>query len=117
MCHAMRRLVVMLVGLLVVTACGPTPRPFEHDDSVAPMRRLPHDTIELAVSPPRNMPTEMGQRVAAALAVELQSYGSVAAAQPGTAAIHVNGVTSTRAAEPGIQIQIHRQIERALTSQ
>src|SRR6266536_2749025 len=111
MCHAMRRLVVMVAGLFVLVACGPTPKPFEHDDSAAPMRRLPHDTIELAVSPPRNMPSEMGQRVAAALAVELQSYGIVAAVQPATAPIQVNGVMSTRDAEQGIEIQIDWRVE------
>src|SRR5260221_9731756 len=118
MCHAMmRRLVVMLVGLLVLAACGPTPKPFEHDDSTAPMRRLPHDKIELAVSPPRNMPDEMGQRVAAALAVELQSYGIVAAVQPATAPIQVNGVMSTRDAEQGIEIQIDWSVEGAPKTQ
>jgi hypothetical protein len=113
----MRRHVVMLVGLLVLAACGPTPKPFEHNASDAPVRRLPRDKIELAVSPPRNMPTAMGQRVAAALAMELQSYGIVATVQPATAPIQVNGVMSTRDAEQGIEIQIDWRIEGAPKTQ
>jgi hypothetical protein len=113
----MRRLVVTLLGLLVLAACAPPPKPFEHDDSEAPVRRLPRDKIELAVSPPRNMPPEMGQRVAAALAMELQAYGIVAAVQPATAPIQVSGVMSTRDADPGIEIQIDWRIDGAPKTQ
>jgi len=38
----------------------------------------------------------MAKRVAAALAIELQSYGIVAAVQPAAAPIQVNGTMSTR---------------------
>jgi hypothetical protein len=113
----MRRLVVTLLGLLVLAACAPPPKPFEHDDSEAPVRRLPRDKIELAVSAPRNMPPEMGQRVAAALAMELQAYGIVAAVQPATAPIQVSGVMSTRDADPGIEIQIDWRIDGAPKTQ
>ena len=36
------------------------------------------------IGAPRNMPPEMAQRVAAALAMELQAYGIVATVQPAT---------------------------------
>jgi hypothetical protein len=55
--------------------------------------------------------------VAAALAMELQSYGIVAAVQPATAPIQVNGVMSTRDAEQGIEIQIDWRIEGAPKTQ
>ena len=107
------RSAVMLVCLLALAACAPPPRPFEHDDSEAPVRRMPQDKTELAIGPPRNMPPEMAQRVAAALAIELQSYGVVAAVQPAAAPIQVNGTMSTRDAEQGIEIQIDWRIEGA----
>ena len=82
----------MLLGLLALTACAPPPRPFQHDNSEAPVRQLPQDKVELAIAPPRNMPPAMANRVAAALAIELQSYGIVAATvQPAPAPIQVSG--------------------------
>ena len=102
----MRRHVVTFVCLLALAACGQPPRPFEHDDSKAPVRALPQDKTELAISPPKNMPPGMARRVAAALAIELQSYGIVAAVQPAAAPIQVNGTMSTRNADLGIEIQI-----------
>ena len=102
----------MLLGLLALAACAPPPRPFEHDDSEAPVRQLPQDKIELAIAPPRNMPPAMANRVAAALAIELQSYGIVAAVQPAPAPIQVSGTMSTRdAGETGIEIQIDWRID------
>ncbi len=109
----MRRHVVTLVCLLALAACGQPPRPFEHDDSEAPVRALPQDKTELAISPPKNMPPEMAKRVAAALAVELQSYGIVAAVQPAAAPIQVNGTMSTRDADLGIEIQIDWRVDGA----
>ena len=41
----------MLLCLLALAACGQPPRPFEHDDSEAPVRRLPQDKVELAIAP------------------------------------------------------------------
>lgn len=113
----MRRHVVTLLCLLALAACGPPPRPFEHDDSDAPVRRLPQDKIELAISPPKNMPPRMANRVAAALAMELQSYGILAAVEPATAPIQVNGTMSTHDAEVGIEVQIDWRIEGAPKSQ
>ena len=83
---------MILLCLLSVAACIPPPRPFEHDDSTAPVRRLPQDKTELAITPPKNMPTDMAQRVAAALAMELQSYCVVAAVGPATAPLQVNEI-------------------------
>lgn len=115
--HAMRRLLGVMLGLVVLSACATAPRPFEHDDSAAPVRRLPRDKVELAIGAPRNMPPEMGQRVAAALAMELQAYGIVAAVQPADAPIRVNGTMSTRDADPGIEIQIDWRIDGAPKTQ
>jgi hypothetical protein len=113
----MTRLVVLLLGLLIVAACGPTPKPFDHENYEARVRRLPRDKVELAIGVPRNMPTEMGERVAAALAMELQSYGIIAAVQPAEAPIQVSGTMSTRDAEQGIEIQIDWRIEGAPKAQ
>jgi hypothetical protein len=113
----MRRHVVTLVCLLALAACGQPPRPFEHDDSEAPVRALPQDKTELAISPPKNMPPEMAKRVAAALAIELQSYGIVAAVQPTAAPIQVDGTMSTRDADLGIEIQIDWRVAGAPAAQ
>jgi hypothetical protein len=114
----MRRLLALVFGLVVLSACAPPPRAFERDGSADQMRRLPRDKIELAVGAPHNMPPEMGQRVAAALAMELQSYGIVAAVQPAEAPIQVNGTMSTRdSGETGIEIQIDWRIEGASKTQ
>ena len=108
----------MLLGLLALAACAPPPRPFEHDDSEAPVRQFPQDKVELAIAPPRNMPPAMANRVAAALAIELQSYGIVATVQPAPAPIQVSGTMSTRdAAETGIEIQIDWRIDGKPKSQ
>src|SRR5262249_39360240 len=81
------------------------------------LRSLPQDKTELAITPPKNMPPEMGQRVAAALAMELQSYGVVAAVAPADAPIQLNGTMSTRDAEPGIEVQIDWHVAGAPASQ
>lgn len=105
----MRHVVIFLCGL-VLSACS-VPRPFEADHSGVAPYRSPQDKIELAIGPPRNMPPEMGRRVAAALAIELQSYGVVAAVQPAEAPVQVGGVMSTRDSGEGIQIQVDWRIE------
>ncbi len=105
------RHVVSLVCCLALAACGYVPRPFEPNSSDAAAYRSPQDKTELAIAPPRNMPREMGIRLAAAVALELQSYGIAAAAAPADAPLRVNGVMSTRDANEGIEIQIDWRVE------
>ncbi|MFO1086633.1 MAG: hypothetical protein U1E21_18935 [Reyranellaceae bacterium] len=108
------RHVVTLVCLLLVAACAAPPRPFERDDSDAPVRPLPRDKTEVAIALPRNMPPDMARRVAASLALELQSYGVVAAVQPAQAPIQISSTMSTRdAGETAIEIQVDWKIEGA----
>jgi hypothetical protein len=104
------RHVVMLLCLLALAACGGSPRPFEHNPSQISYGRQIRDKVEVAISPPRNMPPQMGERVAAALAIELQSYGIVAAVDPAEAPIHVDGVMSTRDAGMSIEVQVDWRI-------
>lgn len=106
-----------LLGLLALAACAAPPRPFEHDNYDATVRSPRQDKVELAVGVPRNMPPEMARRVAAALAIELQAYGIVAAVQPAEAPIQVSGTMSTRDADQGIEIQIDWRVEGAPKTQ
>lgn len=102
---------VTFLCLLVLAACAAPPKPFEHDRSVVPLYRPLQEKTELAIGPPRNMPPEMGYRVATALAMELQAYGIVAVVQPAEAPIQLGGVMSTRDADPSIEIQIDWRVE------
>ena len=107
-------LLAVLLSLLAA-ACAPPPRAFERDASEYTPRRPLRDKTEVAIGPPRNMPPGMGERVAAAIAIELQSYGIVAAVQPADAPKQVAGTMITRDAEPGpgIEIQIDWRLEGA----
>ncbi|MEK7687066.1 MAG: hypothetical protein AAB398_01575 [Pseudomonadota bacterium] len=105
------RHVVSFLCCLVLAACGYVPRPFEPDTSDKAAYRSPQDKTELAIGAPRNMPRGMGIRLAAALALELQSYGIAAAVQPADAPVQVSGVMSTRDSGEGIEIQIDWRIE------
>ncbi|MGD9885113.1 MAG: hypothetical protein AB7U95_33930 [Reyranella sp.] len=112
------RLAVTLLCLLSLAACAAPPRPFEHNDAAAPIRQLPRDKIEVAIAPPRNMPPPMARRVAASLAMELQSYGIVAAVQPAQAPIQISSTMSTRdAGETGIEIQVDWKVDGAPSPQ
>ncbi|MBI3197344.1 MAG: hypothetical protein HYZ40_07510 [Rhodospirillales bacterium] len=102
---------VSLLGCLVLAACSAGSRPFETVSSDAAPYRSPLDKVELAIGAPRNMPPGMGSRLAAALAIELQSYGVMAVVQPAEAPVQVGGVMSTRDAGEGIEIQIDWRIE------
>lgn len=113
----MRRGILVVASLLLLAACAAPPKPFEHDSSQSSLRRLPADKIELAIGPPRNMPPGMGERVAAALAIELQAYGIVAATKPSAAPVQVTGVMSTRDADLGIEIQIDWRVDGAPQTQ
>lgn len=105
------RHVVSLLCCLALAACSAGSRPFETVSSDAAPYRSPLDKVELAIGAPRNMPREMGSRLAAALAIELQSYGVMAVVQPAEAPVQVGGVMSTRDAGEGIEIQIDWRIE------
>jgi hypothetical protein len=105
------RHVVILLCCVALAACGAPPRPFSHSASDDAAFLPNNDKIELAIGAPRNMPPEMGARLAAALAIELQSYGVVAAVQPAEAPIQVGGAMSTRDAGEGIEVQIDWRIE------
>jgi hypothetical protein len=103
-------LAVFLASLLA--GCGPTPKPFEH----TPATRYPiaaNDKIELTIAPPAQMPDELGMRVAHALAVELQAYGILAVVQPNDAPARLAGVTSTRDADQGIEVEVRWYVENA----
>ncbi|WP_395709924.1 hypothetical protein [Reyranella sp.] len=105
---------VTLLWLLLLAACAAPPKPFEHDDTEAPIRQLPRDKNEVAIALPKNMPPEMGRRVAASLAMELQSYGIVAAVQPAQAPIQISSTMSTRdAGETAIEIQVDWKVDGA----
>lgn len=100
------RLAVIVLMAFVLAACVRTPRPFEHsgadDQAYAPKQ----DKIDVVITPPTNMPNELGQRVAAALAVELQAYGIVGTIVPGRAPATVTGIMGTRDAPSGQGIEI-----------
>lgn len=105
------RHVVTLLCCLALAACGYVPRPFEPDSSETAAYRSPQDKTELAIGAPKNMPREMGIRLASALALELQAYGIAAVVQPADAPMQVGGVMSTRDSGEGIEIRIDWRIE------
>jgi hypothetical protein len=107
----MRHALIALVIASLVTGCAAPPKPFEHGARTRyPLP--PADKIELTIAPPARMPDELGMRVAAALAVELQSYGVLSVVQPNEAPMKLGGVTSTRDAEQGVEIEVAWYLER-----
>lgn len=106
----MRHVVIFLAALaaLALAACGDTPRPFAHDQAEAIARPPKQDRTEATIEIPANMPTQMAERVAAAIAIELQSYGVVAALQPARAPVKITGAMSTRDAfGSGIEVEMN----------
>lgn len=105
----MRHVVIapcLLWACLLLAGCYGTPKPFEHDPGSDARYRAKRDQIEVSIASPANMPAQMGERVAAALAVELQAYNIVAAVQPTPAPLKVAGAMSTRDAAMGSGIEI-----------
>ena len=102
----MRHVVTPLACLLLLAGCMTTPKPFEHDSGYDEPFRPKRDKVEVAIATPANMPDRMAQRVAAALAIELQSYNIVASVQPAQAPLGIAGAMSTRDAEFGTGIEI-----------
>lgn len=106
----MRLDVALLVALAVtLTGCMSPPRPFEHDITDVPVYRpdrLPRDVADVTIETPANMPQQMAERLAAALAIELQAYGIVAALQPARSPIKITGAMTSRDADSGTGIEI-----------
>lgn len=101
----MRNAVIVLACLLLA-GCFGTPRPFEHASGDDAPFRAKRDPPEVSVGRPANMPPQMADRVVAALAVELQSYGIVAAVQPSEAPLRITSAMRTRDAAMGAGIEI-----------
>ncbi len=91
---------------LAAAGCVSPPKPFEHDGVGSLPYRALQDKPEVAIAAPANMPGRLADRVAAALAIELQAYGVVAAVQPAEAPIKIGGTMSTRDAAHGTGIEI-----------
>ncbi|MBS0517500.1 MAG: hypothetical protein JSR90_02350 [Proteobacteria bacterium] len=104
---------VIVLALLVLAGCVPTPKPFAHDTVDDKAYRPKDDKAEVSVAPPANMPPSMGRRVAAALAIELQAYGIVATVAPAEAPAHAGGVMSTRDSPSGNGIEV--EVDWSLT--
>ena len=102
----MRHVVTAFACLLLLAGCVDTPKPFEHVAGDDEPFRPKQDKAEVAIATPANMPDRMAQRVAAALAVELQSYNIVAAVQPTQAPLRIASAMSTRDAEFGTGIEL-----------
>lgn len=100
------RLVVIVLAILPLSACVPTPKPFAHSAADDRAYVPKDDKPDVVIAPPTNMPTVLGQRVAAALALELQAYGIVGALAPARAPARVTGVMSTHDAPLGLGLEI-----------
>src|SRR5690348_939633 len=103
------RLVALALTALALASCGPTPKPFEHEPADDVAFHPKRDKNDVIVTTPANMPGKLADKLATALALELQSYDIVAAVQPAQAPLKVAGATSTRDAGFGLGIEI--QIE------
>jgi hypothetical protein len=104
--HDVMRLAMLALAAFALAACGPTPKPFEHEAADDLAFRPKQDKYEVIVATPANMPGKLADKIATALALELQSYDIVAAVQPAQAPLKVAGATSTRDAGFGLGIEI-----------
>lgn len=100
------RFVVIVLALVTLSACVPTPKPFAHDAADDRAYAPKEDKPDVVIAPPTNMPTVLGRRVAAALALELQAYGIVGTIEPGKAPVRVTGVMSTHDAPLDLGLEI-----------
>lgn len=100
------RHVVIVFACLALAGCFGTPRPFEHASQDDAPFRPKRDAAEVTVATPANMPPRMADRLSVALAVELQSYGIVAAVQPSEAPLKITAAMGTRDAALGTGIEI-----------
>src|SRR5471032_2533922 len=104
-----RLMVLALAPMLVLAGCMSPPGPFEHDITDVPVYRpdrSARDVADVTIETPANMPQQMAERLAAALAIELQAYGIVAALQPARSPIKITGAMTSRDAESGSGIEI-----------
>ena len=100
---------LLIVTALALTGCMSPPRPFEHDITDVPAYRpdrSARDVADVTIETPANMPQQMAERLAAALAIELQAYGIVAALQPARSPIKITGAMTSRDADSGTGIEI-----------
>lgn len=104
--HPVRGLCLLGLIVLVLAGCVPTPRPFAHSESEDRAYAPKEDKSDVVILPPENMPAELGQRVAAALAVELQAYGIIGTLQRNGADATVSARMSTRDAPLGLGVEI-----------
>lgn len=102
----MRHVVIAMACLLLLAGCFSTPKPFEHSSESDVAQRPKRDAVEVSIATPANMPTQMAERVAAALAIELQAYNIVAGVQPTPAPLRIASAMSTRDATLGLGIEI-----------
>ena len=106
------RAALIVLCLLALASCAAPPKPFEHDSAFPSRMQTGPEKIELTVAPPGRMPAELGTRVAAALAIELQSYGVLAVVHPQEAPMRLGGVTTTQDVERAVEIEIAWYVER-----
>src|SRR5471030_3115997 len=100
---------LLMVLALALTGCISPPRPFEHDITDVPVYRpdrSARDVAEVTIETPADLPQQMAERLPAALAIELQAYGIVAALQPARSPIKITGAMTSRDADAGTGIEI-----------
>lgn len=105
----MRHVVMLLLATALAAAlagCTPPPKPFEHDAADTPRYQPKQDAAEVSIETPANMPEKMADRLAAALAIELQAYGIVAALAPSRAPLKLTGAMTTRDSTGGSGIEV-----------